>query len=85
MLNDSPNADNTTSKIASLWENQRKIVPMPPLQAMHIHGNDCSGFRVCHTCRGERLVAVRSKWDNRITYKKCMSCRGNGSIYVQAR
>ena len=85
MKNDSINADSTTSRIASLWENQRKIVPMPSLKAIHIHGNDCSGFRVCHTCRGERLVAVRSKWDNRITYKKCMACHGNGSIYVQTR
>ena len=85
MLNDSPNADNTTTRIDSLWANQQKIIQMPPLQALHIHGNDCSGFRVCHTCRGGRMIGVRSKWDNRITYKKCMACNGNGSIYVQGR
>ena len=54
MKNDSLNADNTTTKIDSLWANQQKIIQIPPLSSL--------------------------KWDNRITYKKCMACSGNGSI-----
>ena len=67
-------------KISNLWENQKKIVDLPPLNAIHLHGNDCSGLRICHTCRGERMVGIRAKWDNRITYKHCPSCKGRGSI-----
>ena len=67
-------------KISNLWENQKKIVDLPPLNAIHLHGNDCSGLRICHTCRGERMVGIRAKWDNRISYKHCPSCKGRGSI-----
>ena len=82
MKNDSLNADNTTTKINSLWENQQKIVPIPPLSALHLHGNDCGGVRACHTCRGTRFVWIRSKWDNRLSFKRCMSCQGSGSINI---
>ena len=84
MKNESLNADNTTTKINSLWANQQKIVPIPPLSSLKLHGNNCSGLRICHTCRGERFVVIRSKWDNRLTYKKCMACSGNGSIDIRA-
>jgi hypothetical protein len=80
LKNDSLNADNTTTKIDSLWANQQKIIPIPPLSALKLHGDNCGGFRACHTCRGTRFVYIRSKWDNRITYKKCMACSGSGSI-----
>ena len=40
MKNDSLNADNTTSKINSLWENQNKIVPIPPIQSLKLHGDN---------------------------------------------
>ena len=80
MKNDSLNADNTTTKIDSLWANQQKIVPIPPISSLKLHGDNCGGFRACHTCRGTRFVYIRSKWDNRITYKKCMACSGSGSI-----
>ena len=80
MKNDSLNADNTTTKIDSLWANQQKIGPIPPLSALHLLGNDCGGVRACHTCRGTRFVWIRSKWDNRLTFKRCMSCSGSGSI-----
>ena len=83
MKNDSLIADNTTTKINSLWANQQKIVPIPPLSSLHLHGNHSSGLRICHTCRGERFVVIRSKWDNRLTYKKCMACSGNGSIDIR--
>ena len=82
MKNDSLNADNTTTKINSLWENQQKIVPIPPLSSLHLHGNDCGGVRACHTCRGTRFVWIRSKWDNRLSFKRCMSCQGSGSINI---
>ena len=82
MKNDSLNADNTTTKIDSLWANQQKIVPIPPLSALHLHGNDCGGVRACHTCRGTRFVWIRSKWDNRLSFKRCMSCQGSGSINI---
>ena len=82
MKNDSLNADNTTTKIDSLWANQQKIVPIPPLSALHLHGNDCGGVRACHTCRGTRFVWIRSKWDNRLTFKRCMACSGSGSINI---
>ena len=82
MKNDSLNADNTTTKINSLWENQQKIVPIPPLSALHLHGNDCGGVRACHTCRGTRFVWIRSKWDGRLSFKRCMSCQGSGSINI---
>ena len=82
MKNDSLNADNTTTKINSLWDNQQKIVPIPPLSALHLHGNDCGGVRACHTCRGTRFVWIRSKWDNRLSFKRCMSCQGSGSINI---
>ena len=80
MKNDSLNADNTTTKINSLWDNQQKIVPIPPLSALHLHGNDCGGVRACHTCRGTRFVYIRSKWDNRVSFKRCPACLGHGSI-----
>ena len=80
MKNDSLNADNTTTKINSLWEMQNKIVPLPPLSSLKLHGSNCGGFRACHTCRGTRFVYIRSKWDNRISFKKCMACNGEGSI-----
>ena len=80
MKNDSLNADNTTTKIDSLWANQQKIVPIPPLSALHLHGNDCGGVRACHTCRGTRFVYIRSKWDNRVSFKRCPACLGHGSI-----
>ena len=82
MKNDSLNADNTTTKIDSLWANQQKIVPILPLSALHLHGNDCGGVRACHTCRGTRFVWIRSKWDNRLSFKRCMSCQGSGSINI---
>ena len=82
MKNDSLNADNTTTKIDSLWANQQKIVPIPPLSALHLHGNDCGGVRACHTRRGTRFVWIRSKWDNRLSFKRCMSCHGSGSINI---
>ena len=82
MKNDSLNADNTTTKIDSLWANQQKIVPIHPLSALHLHGNDCGGVRACHTCRGTRFVWIRSKWDNRLSFKRCMSCQGSGSINI---
>ena len=72
--------DTTTTKINSLWENQSKIVSIPPLSSLKLHGNNCSGLRVCHTCRGQRMVAIRAKWDNRISYKQCPSCENSGSI-----
>jgi len=34
----------------------------------------------CTLCRGQRLVAVKSQWQNRITYKKCMQCNGRGTM-----
>ena len=74
--------DDTTTKIDSLWANQQKIVPIPPLSALHLHGNDCGGVRACHTCRGTRFVWIRSKWDNRLSFKRCMSCQGSGSINI---
>ena len=83
MKNDSLNADNTTTKINSLWENQQKIIPIPPLSSLKLHGNDCSGLRVCHTCRGTRFVHIRSKWDMRLTFKRCMACLGSGSIDIR--
>ena len=67
-------------KISNLWENQKKIVDLPALNSIHLHGNDCSGLRICHTCRGQRMVGVRAKWDNRISYKHCPACNGSGSI-----
>ena len=67
-------------RIDSLWEQQKNIVSIPPLSSLKLHGNDCSGLRVCHTCRGQRMVGIRAKWDNRITYKQCHSCKGCGSI-----
>ena len=67
-------------KISNLWENQKKIVDLPALNSIHLHGNDCGGLRICHTCRGTRFVYIRSKWDNRITYKHCPACNGSGSI-----
>jgi len=82
LKNDSLNADNTTTKIDSLWANQQKIVPIAPLSALHLHGNDCGGVRACHTCRGTRFVWIRSKWDNRLSFKRCMSCQGSGSINI---
>jgi len=75
--------DTTTTKINSLWENQDKIVSIPPLSSLKLHGNNCSGFRACHTCRGTRMIIIRSKWDNRLTYKKCMACLGSGSIDIR--
>jgi len=80
LKNDSLNADNTTTKIDSLWANQQKIIPIPPLSSLKLHGSNCGGFRACHTCRGTRFVYIRSKWDNRISFKRCMACNGNGSI-----
>jgi len=82
LKNDSLNADNTTTKIDSLWANQQKIVSIPPLSSLHLHGNDCGGVRACHTCRGTRFVWIRSKWDNRLSFKRCMSCQGSGSINI---
>ena len=67
-------------KISNLWENQKKIVDLPALNSIHLHGNDCGGLRICHTCRGQRMVGVRAKWDNRISYKHCPACNGSGSI-----
>ena len=72
--------DTTTTKINSLWENQRKIVSIHPLSSLKLHGNDCGGVRACHTCRGTRFVYIRSKWDNRLTFKRCMACSGSGTI-----
>jgi len=83
LKNDSLNADNTTTKINSLWENQQKIIPIPPLSSLHLHGNDCSGVRACHTCRGTRFVYIRSKWDNRITFKRCPACGASGTIDIR--
>jgi DnaJ-class molecular chaperone len=34
----------------------------------------------CTLCRGQRLVAVKSQWQNRITYKTCMQCKGSGTM-----
>ena len=67
-------------QITSLWKNQKKIVSLPPLNSLKLHGVDCSGLRVCHTCRGERMVGIRAKWDNRITFKQCPACYGSGQI-----
>ena len=36
MKNDSGIADNTTTKIASLWENQKKIIELPPLSSLNL-------------------------------------------------
>ena len=79
MKNDSNNADNTTTKIESLWENQKKIVDIPPLSSLNI-AKTRNTIACCHTCRGERFVGIRSKFDNRITFKVCMACSGNGTI-----
>jgi hypothetical protein len=67
-------------RIDSLWEQQKNIVSLPALSSLHLHGNDCSGFRICHQCRGERMVGIRAKWDNRISFKQCDACKGSGSI-----
>ena len=67
-------------RIDSLWQQQKNIVSIPPLSSLHLHGNDCSGLRVCHTCRGQRMVGIRAKWDNRISFKQCHACHGSGSI-----
>jgi DnaJ-class molecular chaperone len=67
-------------RIDNLWQQQKKIVSIPPISSLKLHGNNCSGLRVCHTCRGQRIVAIRAKWDNRISYKQCMACSGSGSI-----
>ena len=83
MKNDSLNADTTTTKINSLWENQSKIVSIPPLSSLKLHGNNCSGFRACHTCRGTRFTYIRSQWDNRLTFKRCFACLGSGSIDIR--
>ena len=66
--------------IDSLWKNQNKMVSLPPLNTIHTLGSDCGGQRICHTCRGERMVAIRAKWDNRLSYKQCPACFGSGSI-----
>jgi hypothetical protein len=67
-------------RIDNLWQQQKKIVSIPPISSLKLHGNDCSGLRVCHTCRGERMVGIRAKWDNRLTFKQCPACHGSGSI-----
>jgi len=79
MKNDSNNADNTTTKIASLWENQKKIVDIPPLSSLNINHTK-NTVACCHTCRGERFVAIRSRYDNRIQIKTCMACNGVGTL-----
>ena len=72
-------------RIDNLWKQQKKIVSIPPISSLKLHGNDCSGLRICHTCRGERMVGIRAKWDNRISYKQCPACSGSGSISNTAR
>ena len=67
-------------RIDRIWELQKKIVSIPPISSLKLHGNDCSGLRVCHTCRGERMVGIRAKWDNRISYMHCPACKNSGSI-----
>ena len=79
MKNDSLNADNTTSKIASLWANQKKIIELPPLSSLNL-AQTRNTIACCHTCRGERFVGIRSKFDNRITFKVCMACNGVGNL-----
>ena len=79
MKNDSLNADNTTTKIASLWENQKKIIDLPPLSSLNL-AQTRNTIACCHTCRGERFVGIRSKYDNRITFKVCMACNGVGNL-----
>ena len=79
MKNDSLNADNTTTKIASLWENQKKIIELPPLSSLKL-AQTRNTVACCHTCRGERFVGVRPKFDNRITFKVGMACNGVGNL-----
>ena len=79
MKNDSEIADNTTTKIASLWENQKKIIELPPLSSLNL-AQTRNTIACCHTCRGERFVGIRSKFDNRITFKVCMACNGVGNL-----
>ena len=72
-------------RIDNLWKQQKKIVSIPPISSLKLHGNDCSGLRICHTCRGERMVGIRAKWDNLISYKQCPACSGSGSISNTSR
>ena len=72
-------------RIDNLWKQKKKIVSIPPISSLKLHGNDCSGLRICHTCRGERMVGIRAKWDNRISYKQCPACSGSGSISNTSR
>ena len=59
----------------------RKISHAMPLVA-HINGITKT-VKACKLCRGGRLIAVRSRVTNTVTWKYCLECKGEGVLYSE--
>ena len=53
--------------------------PLPELSHLQSVPNT---MIACRTCRGQRVIAVKSKYSYTITYKHCFACRGTGITHI---
>ncbi len=68
-----------TTIVKTIQEMQPAYRVIPQIQNLKLL-QVCDSIVVCRVCRGERMVAIKSEVTLTYTYKKCLFCKGSGTM-----